>query len=243
MGDLGIVALIFFVVPGFMADAVYRAAHGAEIESGDLRTLLRSLVWATIGLVGALVVFPDWQPVRDVFQQLIKGKLEAVGDLPKATLAQTTAAIIFAAIAGRVSSSDKFVQWFYDLFATSPDTGGAWSALLRTRRDRVARVTTKSGKRYWGKIFAVGITPKRDITLVDPTEDRVGDGSVVTPITAARFIYIAEDEVAELWLSPTQQEVSRGQGRQSLQVGAGPGRWRGWWRHRRQHSGQRDDTA
>jgi hypothetical protein len=224
MGDLGIVALVFFVVPGFMADAVYRAARGAEIEKGDLRTLLRSLVWATIGLLGALAVFPGWKPVHEFTTELIRGTLADAGALPEATLAQTIIAIVCAAVAGRISSSDRFVTWFVDLFGTSPDTGGAWSAFLRRRKERVARVTTKSGKTYWGKIFAVGVSPKRDIALVDPTIDKIGDGSVVAPITTARFIYITEAEVAEVWLSPTESEVQRGRAQKKRELDSGSGR-------------------
>src|ERR1700680_1821972 len=55
MNDLGLIPLIFIVAPGFVADSLYHKIRGASLAEGELRTLLRCLVWSVIGFALASV--------------------------------------------------------------------------------------------------------------------------------------------------------------------------------------------
>jgi hypothetical protein len=205
--SLGIVALVFFVVPGFIADGVFRAARGAETENGDLRTLLRSLAWSTIGLLGALALRPKNESVQAVATQLLSGHFANLAALPLGTLWQTGVAVVAAAVAGFVSATDWFVRLFVRVFNKSPDPGGAWAQLRRDRQGRSAAITLKSGKRYWGTIRAMGGTSKRDISIANPVEDLSEDGSHTQTMPYTRLLYVREDEITQVWLSKTELEV------------------------------------
>jgi len=59
MGDFGLVGIVFLIVPGFIADGIYRSTRGADLADGDFRIGLRSLCWSLISLSICLLVFGD----------------------------------------------------------------------------------------------------------------------------------------------------------------------------------------
>jgi hypothetical protein len=63
--NLGLVALVFMVIPGLIADHVYRACWGLE-KGGRYDRTVRALVWSIVGLGVFTFIFggpPNYLPV------------------------------------------------------------------------------------------------------------------------------------------------------------------------------------
>jgi hypothetical protein len=63
--SLGLVALVFMIIPGFIADQVYRACWGLETGDRYDRTV-RALIWSVLGLAlfaGAFGGIPNYLPL------------------------------------------------------------------------------------------------------------------------------------------------------------------------------------
>lgn len=213
MGDLGLLALAIFVVPGFIADGTYRVFRGASLAEGDARTLLRSITWSVIGYALAALVFDPFgglSAITTLFSANIS-TTSVSGRLGLEMIGHGMMAFLTAILAANIPLHFGIPRLYEKLMRKSYLPGGAWGAFIREEgsKSRYVRVRTSAGKVYWGRMIAGDVTESRDLFLEDPSLD-TGDGSgrQLAPIDGARFLYVPSEEIHEVWLSRTAEEVA-----------------------------------
>jgi hypothetical protein len=204
MTALGLVVLIFVIVPGFIADTLFRSIRGMS-KGGQFERILRALVWSVFGL-GTYQLFLGKPP----------SYLAGLGAEPDVVLFHLTVLplalhSIFSAAAAFVTATvaeDRIVRVaFMRAFSRSLNERSAWDVMWHEhRRGRRVRIERKDGQVYWGDLASVSSgSGKHEILLADPSVYK-GDPNNLEPVRDARFLYVAEDEIAEIRLGLTAEE-------------------------------------
>jgi hypothetical protein len=204
MTALGLVVLIFVIVPGFIADTLFRVIRGMS-KGGEFERILRALVWSVFGL-GLYQLFLDSLPPY----------LSNISQLPDVVLKHLTVGplvlhSVFSGLSAFVAASiseDRGVRkWFMRTFSRSLNERSPWDVMWHEHRaGRIVRLERKDGRIYVGKFVAASVGAENDLLLVDPSLEE-GDPNNLVPIEDARFLYVPEDQIVEIRLGLTLEEA------------------------------------
>lgn len=206
MASNDVLALVFLVAPGFIADAVFRVCWGWD-KGTDFDRTVRSLSWSVFGL--GLYILVAREAPSYIAAGIGSADAITIGPLVLLELlGHTAAASALAYVAGRVASKKAVARWFTERFGRTIGTERPWEILwARLAPERLARVETKAGKVYWGRLVAASTGDEvRELVLSDPSAADGADSTVI-PMPTVRYLYLRGDDVSEVRLAPTDDEL------------------------------------
>lgn len=204
MSALGLLALIFVLAPGFIADTLFRSTRGLE-KGREFERLLRSLVWSVFGI--AVYQLLHGRPVP-YLPALMGSARPFFGSPVLVPLAfQTVYSCGVALIASRIAENTLTKRLFQRVFRRPMAERGPWDVMWADfATGRKVRVERKDGVVYWGFVLAVSTGKgKKEILIREPSV-ATDNGRVLTPLVDVRLLYIGEDDIREIQLSKTGKE-------------------------------------
>ncbi|HEV7596273.1 MAG TPA: DUF6338 family protein [Gemmatimonadaceae bacterium] len=207
MGGLSLLAIVYLLVPGFIADTLFRTIRGIE-KGEDLERVLRSLVWSVFGLSIYLLVMgvaPEY-----VAQLAIK---DAGPTFTRSNLLQLALhaafSMLIAAAAAKLLETAKIRRTIQGALGKTLAERLPWDFMwLDESAGRKVRVVRKGEKApiYWGYIRSASTgSADKELLLREPAiED---ENQIPHPIGTAHLLYIPGSEIAEIRLAPTKEEA------------------------------------
>lgn len=246
MGDLGLLALVIFVVPGFIADGAYRALRGPKLAEGDARTLLRSLTWSVVGYAMGTAIFNSYGGLWAISNLLGGDHAPYITlRLVMESLAYLASSLALATLFALVPLARPVRKLYAKLLRRSYLPGGAWGEFIRNEDEnkRKVGVKTAGGRIYWGYyLIASDLTESHGLVLEDPHIDwSDGAGMNLVPVKAVRYLYIPSDQIHEVWLSPTPKELGNDEEGKRISEGWRQ-RWQRWQRWQQWQVGRKRDA-
>jgi hypothetical protein len=214
---MNLVSLVFFVLPGFLADYFRRVLFGHRKASDFERTIL-SLAWSAFGLTIVLLVGELIALMRDskvppsAFRAPYLGALTAPGTSVTfdgwaflALLTHTIAAMAIAAGTVKLLRWERLKKALARITSRSLDS--AWMQLwTEYQPGRRITVITAKGERVVGKFLAASDeSDARDIILGDPlfwdpdAADWKGEG--------VKIAYYPEAKIEAVYMSTKEPEI------------------------------------
>jgi hypothetical protein len=204
MTALGLVALLFVIVPGFIADTLFRSTRGMA-KGGEFERVLRSIIWSVfgLGLYGAVLHEPP--PYLTLLGQNANTVLGHLTVLP--LVGHCAFSCLAAFITSAVAEDQKTRRIFMNVFRRSLNERSAWDVLWHEHsKDRLVYVARKDGAAYWGRMVAASAgTGKRELVLSDPSTVST-DPNRPTQMLDIRFVYLPEDQIAEIRFAKQGEE-------------------------------------
>ena len=211
--ELGLLGVIFALVPGYIADLGFRACWGMA-KGDELDRSLRAVIW---GVLGVLLYASIQGHLPGYVSSLVPGGHSPAPNwrLASAFGAHVALSSLAAFIVGLFTASVHLRYAFEKLFGRSPVFESPWDALWsRYDKGRNVRIITKSGRVYIGRsLIASHRSDSKEIVLYDPSEE--SQSGEIKPIKQTRILYVAADELVEIHLSLTAEEMRNGNGQAS----------------------------
>jgi hypothetical protein len=210
VAEFGVLGIIFALVPGYIADLVFRACWGMP-KGDEFDRSLRAIIWSVLGLVLFAAVF---RGPPNFIVALIPGAPQAP-EFNWSLVGAFAFDVLFccgaAFVTGMVAQWNWLHQKFSGLFKYSLTFESPWDHVW-TRRDakgREIRVRTKDDTTYIGKalVASQGASDERELILQNPF---LVQGTEIVPMMATKFIYLRNDEIKEIQFSVNQQEKGNG---------------------------------
>lgn len=203
LGNIGLLGVIFALVPGFIADLGYRACWGME-KGDDFERTLRALIWSILGLV-LFVLLLGGPP--NYISAVVPGEVPPAFDwrVGSAFGIHVLCCSVIAFATGAIASSDWAQQLFAQLFRRSLTSERPWDALWgRAAKGRGVRVVLKNGRVYAGALLRASTGEyEKELILGDPMT--LIDGQFM-PLQNSRILYVRQDELSEVHLNFTDEE-------------------------------------
>lgn len=218
MDSLGLVALVFMLIPGFIADQAYRACWG--LETGDhYEGTLRALVWSVLGLGLYALVFggmPNYLPVLTDNTALAPGRWTFF-----ALVGHTALATVAATAVGWTVSQKPVHDWFVRTFGRSMRDESLWDMIMRHDiKGRGVLVELVDGRALTGTHYATSTSSdKKEMAIADPFE-RQPDGSWRL-LDDTRLLFVAEKNIRLMKLSLTDAERKANEDAKQSAAGSG----------------------
>ncbi|MEW5929960.1 MAG: DUF6338 family protein [Gemmatimonadota bacterium] len=230
MTSASLLVLLFVVVPGFMADSIYRLTFG-ERRLTDFERTVRSLIFSAFGLLaylaGAQAVHALVGRVRGYDGLLAwivsPPYLQALGDAEGKTgvllgwtafvpfVLHTVVTVLVALLWGWALSRPWVERWYSE--STGRSTGGSawqilWGRLHASEAPaRWLTVRLSGGLRVMGRLQVADDLPdEKDIVLGDPWFWNEEKGDWFAENT--RYIFIPAGKIESIALSPGGREVA-----------------------------------
>jgi hypothetical protein len=230
MTSTSLVVLLFVVVPGFLADSVFRLTYG-ERRLTDFERTVRSLIFSAFGLLAylALVQGVDALVASSERFRGIKAwvlsppYLQALGDASGKTgvvlgltaflpfLLHTLVTVLLALLWGGVLSR-PWVEGLYSRSTGRSAGGSAWQILWGRLHPSAAparwlTVRLSGGLRVMGRLQVADDLPEeKDLVLGDPWFWDAEKGDWFAENT--RYIFIPAGKIESIALSPGGSEVA-----------------------------------
>jgi hypothetical protein len=203
MSGFSLIVVLYLLVPGFIADTAFRTVRGLQ-KGEEADRVLRSLVWSLFGL-GVYLAVAD---APEYLRQLGTGNTapsftsaNLVG-LAGHTLLSTAIAALCAKVLETKTVRDAIQTALGRTLAERPPWDFMWTD---DAPGRFVRVTLKDGRIYWGHKRAASTGPdEKELVLSDLFIEEAGKRKYIPD---ARLMYIPGGEIAEIRLSPTQEEA------------------------------------
>jgi hypothetical protein len=203
LGSLGLLGVIFALVPGFIADLLYRACWGYE-KGDEYERTLRAIIWSVLGLVLFGVV---WSGAPNYIGVLIPGGKTPVFDWSVAVAfgCHVLFSSVVAWTVGAIAGSGKAHRLFARFFRRSLMQQRPWDVLWsREASGRSVRVVLNNGHVYGGLFMSASTgDDEKELILGDPL---VLENGRVLPLQNSRILYLRQDEIREVHLNFTDQE-------------------------------------
>jgi hypothetical protein len=207
MTSLGLVVLLFIIVPGFVADEVYGACFGTD-KPTDVERTLRSLILSVFGLAVYLWLLkapPPYLP-KQLSDFAGVGFTEATG---KALLLHTLFSCGVAIVGGVLLTNRYSTRIVSGVVGRSLGQPRAWDMMWANHRaDRTVRVRTgdDTDRFFYGHCLSVSHgAHDKDIVLHDP-HIVTSDDTIIDELYNVRLLYIPESQVKEIRLGQTPEE-------------------------------------
>jgi hypothetical protein len=209
MDRLGLLALVFVVIPGYIADEAFRLCWGLE-KCNEFERLLRCMVWSLFGLaVYALLVghAPSYLPVAAAESSSVIFDRRTLGELA----GHCGCTIVVALLVGLVTSLKVTHRLSVQILGRPVRAERPWDLLMRHyRKDRQIKVELTNGDVYFGNHVAssTGDDPS-ELALRDPSiRTSTGEWQVVAE---TRILYFKAEQIRAIHFSKTFEEVSSDQ--------------------------------
>lgn len=213
MGLEALIVLLFFLVPGLIADSLFRFLlwrRGTDKEDRILRGLYFSatglLVLVAIGFIPLLdgdlpeYLFPAWWAAAETADQsIVRTVLRSWG---AHTVASILVALLLVWILSRPRTAEllqKFVK--QSLYET------AWQEFAERYFERWVVVTTSAGHQYYGILGTVSGRDDKDIILHNPAAYEADDAGEIIQVAGTEAVFIPADQIAEIAVSYPSDEI------------------------------------
>ncbi|MDB4912912.1 MAG: hypothetical protein JWM95_556 [Gemmatimonadetes bacterium] len=204
--DLGLLGIVFAFVPGYIADLAFRACWGMA-KGDEFDRSLRAIIWSILGLA-LFATFLGGPPI--FISSLMPGEKSPPAfnwHVGGAFLIDVFLATLAAFLVGSITRWDTARTGFVRVFGRSPTAESPWDALwTRYDKGRVVRIVLTSGKAYLGRVFVASHrADDKELVMYDPSLEMNG---IPTALPNVRLLYIAKEQIAEIHLSYTNEEVA-----------------------------------
>jgi hypothetical protein len=230
VSSTSLLVLLFVIVPGFLADSVFRLAYG-ERRLTDFERTVRSLIFSAFGLLAylavvqavdaALAYLPRYSGLADWV--VSPPYLEALGDTAGKTavvlglhaflpfLLHTLVTVLLALVWGGILSRPWAERWYSK--STGRSAGGSawqilWSRLHPSESPaRWLTVRLSGGLRVMGRLqVATDLPEEKDLILGDPWFWDADKKDWFAENT--RYIFIPAGKIESIAMSPGGNEVA-----------------------------------
>jgi hypothetical protein len=212
VGLEALLILFFFVLPGLMADTVFRfllwrpePKEGATVARAILFSGAGLLtVWAIRLLVDVsppLYVFPSW------WRAAAEGNEGPVGDIVRSWGVHTVAAIVVALLLTLLLSQAWAAKAIRKLTGQSL-FDSAWQEFLEHCFGEYVLVRTTGGRSIYGQLGVVSGHGDRSIVIWNPADyERTKQGEVIE-VTPTKALYLPESEIREVLVSYSKADIA-----------------------------------
>jgi uncharacterized protein DUF6338 len=218
MGLEALIVLLFFLMPGLIADSIFRFALWRRDAGKDDR-LIRGLYFSAAGLLLLLAgdllpfitwdlpsyLFPAWWAVAGTADQsIVQTVLRSWGSHTLASIIVALGMIGVLSWNRTAALLRKFMK--QSLYET------AWQEFAERYFEKWVVVTTASGREFYGQLGTVSGRDDKDIVLLNPYPYEVLEAGEVISIGGTEAVFLPEDQIAQISVSYPGEEIETKRG-------------------------------